>query len=203
MITGGIVKLVIIAIAGLAGLVVAIPRAIRRSHARKQRLAAPDAIIDHGVVTLRGTVKLLGDPLKAPLSGRACVAFRATGRTFTRVGQRKEIDAEVTEIVMTPFVLVTKHGEVFVDGEDCGLPEHSAPIIPRKLDLEQEFMKRVFLIGPAGEAGFDEVIVKPGMKIAVHGVVREEVTTSGAEVGFREAPKRLRLSGEPVVIDLD
>jgi hypothetical protein len=41
------------------------------------------------------------------------------------------------------------------------------------------------------------------MKIAVHGVVREEVVPAGGETGFREAPKQLRISGEPIVIDLD
>ena len=202
MITGGIVKLAIVAIAGFFAMIATIPPAIRRAQARKHRLAAPDAIVDHGVVTLRGTVKLIGEPLTAPLSGRACVAFRATGRTYTAKGNRKYLDAEEIEVVMTPFVLVTKHGDVFVDGSYCELPGESAPIIPRKLELEQKFMQRVALAGPAGQAGFDEVVVGPGMKIAVHGVVREEVTTSGAEVGFRDAPKRLRISGEPLVIDL-
>jgi hypothetical protein len=203
VITGGVIKLVVLAFAGFFAAVAAIPTAIRRSHARKHRLAAPDAIIDHGIVTLRGTVKLLGTPLTAPLSGRACVAFRATGRTFTFIGKHKQIDAETTEVVMTPFVLETKHGDVIVNGEVCELPAHSAPIIPRKLELEQAFMRRATLLGMAADAGFDEIVVKPGMKIAVHGVVREEVTTSGAETGFREAPKQRRLTGEPVVIDLD
>ena len=203
MITGGVIKLLVLTVAGFFALVAAIPTAIRRSHARKQRLAAPDQIVDHGLVTLRGTVKVLGEPLKAPLSGRACVAFRATGRTYSGVGTHREIDAEEIEVVMKPFVLVTKHGEVIVDGDYCELPGHISPIIPRKLELEQAFMRRVALIGMAASAGFDEVVVKPGMKIAVHGVVREEVTTAGGETGFREAPKQLRISGNPLVIDLD
>ncbi|MEP6866435.1 MAG: hypothetical protein ABJE66_37805 [Deltaproteobacteria bacterium] len=176
---------------------------VRRARDRSQRLGTPDRIEDHGLVTLRGTVKQLGTPLTAPLTGRGCVAYRATGRTFTKVGHRKEVDAEETETAMTPFVLVTKHGEVTVDGTTCELPTRSEPIIPRKLELEQKFMKRVMLIGSADTAGFDEIVVKPGMKIAVYGVVREEVTSSGGETGFREAPKQLRISGEPIVIDLD
>lgn len=189
----------------LAGILATVPGALRRARARRERLAMPDRLDDHALVTLRGMVKLLGPHLVAPLSGRACVAYRAAARTFspTMAGTRREVDAEEIEIAMTPFLLVTKHGEVIVDGDSCELPVHSAPIIPRKIHLEQKFMERFMLIGAPKEAGFDEVVVKPGMKIAVHGVVREEVVPAGGETGFREAPKQLRISGEPIVIDLD
>lgn len=186
------------------GALATVPGAVRRAHARRGRLAMTDRPEDHALVTLRGTVKLLGQGLVAPLSGRACVAYRAAARTFApTIGGARTVDAEKIEIAMTPFVLVTKHGEVIVDGNTCELPHHSSPIIPRRLHLEQKFLERTNMFDEASKAGFDEIVVKPGMKIAVHGVVREEVTTTGAEVGFREAPKRLRLSGEPVVIDLD
>jgi hypothetical protein len=188
----------------LAGALATVPAALRRAHERRRRLAISDRPDDHALVTLRGTVRLLGAPLVAPLSGRRCVAYRAVARTFApAIAGHRTVDAEKIEIAMTPFVLVTKHGAVVVDGNTCELPVHSSPIIPRKLHLEQQFLEGTGMSDEVSTAGFDEIVVKPGMKIAVHGVVREEVVPTGGETGFREAPKQRRLTGEPVVIDLD
>jgi hypothetical protein len=188
----------------VVGALATVPGGLRRAHERRQRLAMPDRPEDHAFVTLRGTVKLAAAQLVAPLSGRSCVAYRAAARTFApAIGGGRTVDAQKIEIAMTPFVLATKHGEVIVDGNTCELPVHSSPIIPRKLHLEQRFLERTMMFDEASAAGFDEIIVKPGMKIAVHGVVRVEVIPSGGEVGFRDVPKQLRISGEPLVIDLD
>jgi hypothetical protein len=114
-------------------------------------------------------------------------------------------DQEVSEIVMTPFVLVTSQGDVLVDGDHCEMPIRGAPVIPRRLIREREFMVRLALIGLPQTSGFDEVVIEPGARILVHGIAHTELSATGAETGFREAPQRIRLSGDtahPITIDL-
>jgi hypothetical protein len=202
------VKLIIIGIALLGGAVRVIARANHRAAIRAKMLAAPRTVEDNALVTLSGTAKLIGEPLIAPLSGRPCVAFRATARTYktsSRPTKMAAPDQEVSEIVMTPFVLVTPQGDVLVDGDHCEMPIRGAPVIPRRLDRERAFMIRMALTGLPQTSGFDEVVIEPGAHILVHGIARTELATSGGETGFRDAPTRIRLSGDaahPLTIDL-
>lgn len=201
------IKLIFVGIAALGATLTAVSRAQHRAAIRRKMLAAPRTFEDNALVTLTGTAKLVGEPLIAPLSGRPCIAFRASARTYRlSASQRKqrELDQEVTEIVMTPFVLVTADGDVEVTGDTCELPIRSAPIIPRKLDRERDFMIRAALIGTPKDSGFDEVVIQPGAKVLVHGIARKELATTGAETGFREAPTQIRITGDeahPIAID--
>ena len=97
---------------------------------------------------------------------------------------------------MTSFVLVTKDAEILVDGDVCELPIRSAPIIPRKLDRERDFMVKGALVGLPKDAGFDEVVIPDGAKIMVHGVARKELATDGGETNFREAPTKIRMTSD-------
>jgi len=110
--------------------------------------------------------------------------------------QIAEIDQEVSEIKMTSFVLVTKDDEILVDGDVCELPIRGAPVIPRKLDRERDFMVRGALVGLPKDAGFDEVVIPDGAKIMVHGVARKELAEAGGETHFREAPTRIRMTSD-------
>lgn len=199
-----VLLVLVVAFAGLAGVV---GQTRRRAAIRAQIHAAPSTFEDNALVTFTGTVKQLGEPLIAPLSGKPCVAYCAVARTYIykMFGPRRRavIEYEVADATMMPFVLVTKTGEVYVDGETCRFVEPGAPIIPRKLDREQAFLARHSLYTRAANAGFDEVRIEIGAKITVHGVARSALA-AGGETGFREAPTQIRLSGDdahPLTID--
>jgi hypothetical protein len=193
------IKLIIFAVAAIGVGVRQWQHAQHRAAIRAKMLAAPKTFEDNALITLTGTAKLIGEPLIAPLSGKPCIAFRTNGRTFkSSHSSRKmrEIDQEVSEIRMTPFVLVTADDEILVDGDVCELPIRSAPVIPRKLDRERDFMVRAALLGAPQDAGFDEVVIPDGAKIMVHGVARKVLATTGGETHFREAPTQIRMTSD-------
>jgi hypothetical protein len=196
-------------------------RAARRGAAGRARiLATPSTLEEGALVTLTGTVALIGEPLISPVGGKRCVAFRATGRVFktssmiptagglpavpllpghlggaagvalSPPGKRRSIGQEISEVRMTPFTLVTRDREIRIDGEECTLPNRNAPIIPRKIELEREFMIRTGLAGEVKDAGFDEVVITERTKVIVHGTVH--IADDG----------KIRITGNPITIDL-
>ena len=215
-----VAKVSLIVFVGLVGLAGAVGQARKRAAKRAKMAAAPTEFEDNAIVTFTGTVKQLAEPLVAPLSGRACVAYRAAARSYTarrgegailrgmvlgraaRGGMVIDRELELTEMV--PFVLVTKTGDVIVDGTTCELLLPAEPVIPRKLEREQQFLEDIGLDTSIQNAGFDESRVEVGAKIKVHGVSRSELVVHGGETGFREAPTQIRLTGDdahPLTID--
>ncbi len=193
-------------VVGVVGLVSALNRTRTRAALRAKIAAAPSEFEDNALVTFVGTVKAIGEPLIAPLSGKPCVAYRAVARTYalrsgpsmlSRAvgGSSRKLDQEVIDVEMTPFVLATKSGDVLVEGTTCELLLPMLPLIPRKLELEQSFLDRAGLDTHARNAGFNECRVEMAAKIKVHGVSRSELATAG-ETGFREAPTQIRISGD-------
>ncbi|HEX4455886.1 MAG TPA: hypothetical protein VH143_33730 [Kofleriaceae bacterium] len=192
---------------GVVGLVSAVNRSRTRAALRAKIAAAPGEFEDNAVVTFIGTVKSIGEPLVAPLSGKPCVAYRAVARTYvfraggaallarSVIGSSRTLGQEVVDVELTTFVLATKSGDVIVEGETCELLLPMLPLIPRKLELEQSFLDRAGLDTYARDAGFNECRVEVGAKIRVHGVSRSELATAG-ETGFREAPTQIRISGD-------
>jgi hypothetical protein len=187
-----ILKVVALAVVGVVGLARVIGKTRQRAVIRAKMLAAPSTFEDNAAVTFTGTVKQLGEPLVAPLSGKRCVAYRALARIYgTRGGLR--LEQEVAEIKMVPFALVTKHGDVVVDGDQCQLLARGEPIIPGNVERERRFLGREDLRG----TGFDEARIEIGATITVHGVSRQNLVEHGGETGFREAPTQIRLTGDP------
>jgi hypothetical protein len=208
-----VVKGLALIVVGLVGLVGAINRSRRHAARRAAIAAAPSEFEDNAIVTFVGTVKLAGEPLIAPLSGKPCVAYRAVARAYSlrsagavmMLGRSlgRQLEHEVVDVEMISFVLATESGDVIVEGETCELLLPMLPLIPRKLELEQSFLDRAGLDVHARYAGFDECRVEVGTKIKVHGVSRSELATAG-ETGFREAPTQIRISGDdahPLTID--
>lgn len=182
------------------GVAKALTQATRRAAARRRMRGAPSALADHTVATLRGVVHALDEPLVAPLSGTPCVLHRSTVRVFGKgrspAGPRPVV-GETTRCEMVRFELATRDGRVIVDGTEADVTIRPRPIIPRKLEREQAFLHTIGYDGHAGDAGFDEVVIEPGMLVAVHGVVRVEITPAATgDVGFRDAPKQVRLVGD-------
>jgi hypothetical protein len=150
-------------------------RAGRRA---KQRTGDGDLIV--------GTVKQVGELLVAPLSGKPCVAYRAVARTYSNkradpltnasmlqtaaVGSlrsKRTLDDEIATTEMVPFTLVTNAGDVLVDATTCQLLVPQLPLIPRKLELEQQFLVRMGVDASAAKAGFNETRIEVGAKIKV------------------------------------
>ena len=186
-------KLAIAAVVGLFALVGAISTALERSATRRKMLSAQREIADNTAVTLIGTVKLLGEPMIAPLSGKPCVFHCSIARILAeRQGDERPI---VVAQAMIPFVLVTREGDVIVEGSNADVPLRPGAIVPRKADREVEFLRANGHVVPARRIGSEEVLITPGMKIAVHGVARIEMTPGEAQ--FRETARQVKLVAHP------
>jgi hypothetical protein len=168
----------------------------KRMRARARLQSGKSSLTDHAVATVRGTVRALGEPMIAPLSGQACVLYATT----CRVGGGAVVVGSIIryEQKMIAFALDTREGEVIVDGVLADLALPTRPIVPRRLERELAFLEARGTEVDMRSATFEEVSVPPGMKIAVHGfVVHEQDTTAIAERGFREAPSRARIISHP------
>lgn len=150
-------------------------------------------LADHEVVTVTGTVRVLGALLEAPLSGRLVVFHRTVARV-------SEIGVRVVACQMVEFELETDDGVVRVLGDTADTAFLPTPVIPRQLPRVQRFLRENGLASEyAAGAGTDEVVIEPGTRISVHGVARVELDlASTGERGFREAaPARMTLAAHP------
>ncbi|MGE5185635.1 MAG: hypothetical protein ACM31C_26420 [Acidobacteriota bacterium] len=170
-----------------------------RARARRRMREGEDAVSDLALVTVTGTVRVLGEPLVAPLSGTPCVAHRSRARTFKHdspVFARKLVAEEVREAAIA-FALATGDGELIVDGEHVELAIKPTPVEVRSADREIAFMRDVGLTKDYANTSFDEIVITAGMTITVHGIAQVEPTAAGAgETDFREAPSRTRITGD-------
>jgi len=192
----GGVKVVFLLCFALVSAVGGVHRALfgPRAQARKRLRTASRELTDGSVVTLTGVVRAKGDTMTAPLSGRQAVAFASSARLYDGVGRHRRIIDEFQQQEAVDFVLETKDGLVEIEATRAELAYAPEPLIPRKLDREQAFLTKAGCNVSARNGGFDEVVIEPGMKISVHGVVRIEV--AGAD-SYRETGKRIVLSGHP------
>ncbi|MBA3540983.1 MAG: hypothetical protein H0T79_15335 [Deltaproteobacteria bacterium] len=157
--------------------------------ARRRLRAGPPELVDGAVVTLVGTVRAK-DLLTAPLSQRPCVVLHV--KTF--IGP-----IWFTRFAMTEFVLETEHGEVIIEH----FPNAGLALPVRRIHNPSFERAEHYLVGAGrsawevGRAVFDEIVVEPGMKISVYGVVRVDFAppSMGVELGFRDTTRVLRLVG--------
>ena len=165
-----------------------------RAQARKRLRNASRELTDGAVVTLTGVVHAKGDTMTAPLSGRQAIAFSSTARVYEGAGRHRKLVEQYHQQETSDFVLETKDGRVEIEAGGAEIAYAPEPLIPRQLEREQAFLAKAGSDARARDGGFDEVVIEPGMKISVHGVVRIEV--AGGE-SYREAGKRIVLSGHP------
>lgn len=192
----------VLVVVGVSGLAATLERALfgTRAQARRRMREAARELVDGSVVTVTGKVVAKKQLIEGPLSGRDGVAFSATARIYTpmrsgRIGSRA-VSKEITEALMVEFELETPDARVVVVDSELVVEFPPEPIIPRKIEREQRFL---FDHGhrdvSAANAGFDEVVIKPGMKVSVHGAVHVEIAP--AEAGYRETGKRITISAPP------
>jgi len=180
----------------------ALRRRFERRRVQKELRALPAleaGTPDGAQVKVTGVVRAL-EPLTAPLSGRACVVFRARVEIPTTGGANypASIQKRFELLELSPFAIDRgTDGTVLVDGS------HALLDVPVVTDTVPELCEK-FLVGrgltvrDASAARFEEMIIEPGMTITVTGLLQHDVATapSAAERGFRtEHAPTLRLTG--------
>ncbi len=139
-------------------------------------------------MTVIGTIRETTNLVEAPLSARKCVVVHATAGLpeIDRTGTGENV--VLATRLMVPFELDTPAGIVLVDGTDADVD-----IKPESIPMRSRERERAFLVahkrGPeiAPVATFGEVVIVPGMRVAVHGVALIENVEQG-ERGYRDAP---------------
>jgi len=159
-------------------------------------------VADRTVVTLTGTVRLVGEPLISPLSARRCVMFEAyanlyewpaeTGDDAEAEQGKRVLAAQLARRAMVPFELETGIGVVLVDGTEADLELVPTPVFPRRPEREALFLREherdERLVD---NATFEEITVDPEELVSVHGLA------------IVESPTRIRLVADgdnPLVI---
>jgi hypothetical protein len=186
---------------------------LERRRARKELRSRPvlGAETDEGaVVRVTGVVRVAGETLLAPISARECVVYRSRvlsvgGFWVHRAFKPRE------SLSMVPFLLERDgdNAPIAIEGRTALLDLPSIKLPPPRTSDERE--RRVSFLALHGlktsEGGtFEEVIVEPGMRVTIAGLMMKDLTAAPpeGEAGYREeVPASLRLAGDvahPLVI---
>jgi hypothetical protein len=187
-------------------------KVLERRRARKELLSRPvlGADTDEGaVVRVTGIVRVAGEALVAPVSGRPCVVYRS--RVTSAGGLVRRAFKARESFAMVPFAL-ERDGDgvaVAIEGRHAllDLPNVKLPA-PRTSDERERRVSFLALHGLKASAGgvFEEVIIEVGMHVTIAGLMMKDIaeTPPEGEAGYREqAPASLRLAGDvahPLVI---
>jgi hypothetical protein len=191
----------------IVGVLVGCVRGIRAVHARltgpvarTRRLArGTTAIVDREVVTVEGTVRTTATALTAPLSGRPCVAYHAVATLYDVVLGSRLIVGKIDEHRLMPFELVLERdgGTVTIDGDRAELAEAPRPLIPRKIELEEDFVARHDRPAElARYGGFEEAVIAVGDRVRVQGLALAEADAVAAQL-YRDGAPRIRIVAHP------
>ena len=156
-----------------------------------------------------GTVTAHGATLRAPLTGRACVAYVAQVEERISTGKTSYWTNRIHEVKSVPFAIDDGTGRAIVDpGAAQLLVEMDATTKSGAFDdatpIEADFLRRH---GMASTGWFFnktlryvEGVIEPGERVAVLGqAVREpDPDAAGQVTGYRDAlPTRPRIGGTP------
>jgi hypothetical protein len=168
-------------------------RAVRRLEALPVREASEGAM-----VKLVGTTAAAGPPLRAPLSGRACVGWQVTVEELCSPPSSPRRWSYLTEgREATAFLLGDETGQALVDGAMALLLFRERPVLhaspERSVELEAFAAKAGLDLGSRSgrEKRFFERALEVGVRACVLGLARWEPDPRGVEGGYRETPKRL------------
>jgi hypothetical protein len=153
---------------------------------------------DRQVVTVTGTVKVVGDGLISPLTARRCVLFEAYANLYEwqKEGEEnhKVLAGQLAKRQMVPFELETSVGTVTIDGTEADLELQPTPVFPRIPEREARFLREHERDERLIEnATFEEITVDPDELISVQGLV----------VIDPQSPTRIRLVADgdrPLVV---
>ncbi|MDB4963084.1 MAG: hypothetical protein JWP01_3083 [Myxococcales bacterium] len=160
-----------------------------------------------------GVVRAFEQTLVAPLSARTCVAYRsrvsANLARYSSGTARTSVQSPKAEtLLIAPFLLDRgAEGLVIVDGEHARFDVKAIKLTAADAERKLSFLARHGYSSQGQSSGsFAEVVIEPGMTIAVSGVMMRDVALAPAtsEIAFREGPPpTIRLTGNhehPLVI---
>lgn len=171
----------------------------RRARERLESVTAiADVTSEGSLARVTGVIKATGEQLVAPLSGLACVAYRARADSRTQ--------PLVVPIFTMRFSSFTVDGiEIAADSADFDIPQVPLFPSPEQRDRYDEFLARFELerhsAAFTGGATFDETVVTDGMRVTIVGTVMH--AGSEASGDYRSTAHRWKLVGDrdhPIVI---
>jgi|SRR4051812_45723080 hypothetical protein len=210
--SGVAIALLAIGAVGLARVVYAafLSRDARTIRALADRPRSSIARGAEGSIRVTGRVRRHGELLKAPVSGRPCVAFHLLVEHYTREGWDKLLELRDAR----PFVITDDTGEALVD--TAAGPFHLAlnsderggtGLFDRIGEAQRQALMSVGTFEAPGQNGgkrrYREGIVREGENVAVGGRGVREVSAEGAGGNPRQPPQWLVLRGtaeEPLLI---
>lgn len=169
--------------------------AVARSKVQRRLRSGSSVLAQDELVTLTGTVRDSKELVEALLSTRRGVFIHATA-TLPEADENGPVTLQSQRMV--PFEIDTNAGVVLVDGTSAEVAIKPKAVVPRDVERERAFMV-AHGRGPeaAPVATFRELVIEPGMRVAVHGVALIE-TRDRAERGYRDAvPTRARIIATP------
>lgn len=187
-------------------------RARARRQLRMRAVLGPGAA-EGEHVRVSGVVRVYERSVTAPLSGRACVAYRARAKIMMMNVKRRMPKASVSppeSSLAVPFLLDRgAEGMVVVDGPHALFDVPSIKLGAADGERGRAFLAvHGFTSAQNVTARFDEVAIEPGMSVTVAGVLMKDVALepSADASGFRQGPPpSIRIVGSlehPLVIGL-
>jgi hypothetical protein len=173
-----------------------------RASVRKRLRSAPSKVEHGALVTVIGRIVETDELIEAPLTGRRGVLVAASAE-LPEFGPDGPLIYR--SLAMKPFDLDTvTAGIVRIDATMADIGIRPAAPKPRSAEREEAFMISHGRGATAARvATFREVVLAPGMRIAVHGIALIE-EDEHAERGYRDsAPQRTRIvppEGAPIAI---
>lgn len=168
-----------------------------RRRARKQLEAAAPLAEDtpDGVLArVTGVVRAVEWTLKAPLSGRTCVAFavRVTepnghdGGSFSNAAEFDCVD-------LVPFAIEAAGHKIIIDSEfaDIVMPAHQLASVDDAAWTDFCDARRLSPVS----AGVETPLIV-GTTVTVVGTTLRRMTAPGRDIGYRESPSQLCLVGD-------
>lgn len=137
-----------------------------------------EGLPDRKVMTLTGTVRVVGEPLISPLSARSCVMYETFASLYewpkdedSEGPKEKALAGQLSKRELRPFELVTSIGVVAIDATDADLELAPTPVFPRFPEREAKFLREHDKDERLIEnATFEEVTVDPDSLISVRGL---------------------------------
>jgi len=183
----------------VVGMAVGIASTLRLTQWRPGRQLEGEPLPDRKVVTLTGTVRVVGEPLIAPLSARSCVMYETFASLYewpkdedSEGPREKALAGQLSKRALIVFELVTSMGVVTIDATDADLELAPTPVFPRFPEREARFLREHDKDERLIEnATFEEITVDPDSLISVHGLAIED------------SPGKIRLTADgdnPIVI---
>jgi uncharacterized protein YjeT (DUF2065 family) len=174
--------------------------------AEKPRVLVQEA---HGAVRLTGRVRRIGELLRAPVSGRPCVAYQIVVDVPTRSGGQGIWRRWVDTREARPFMVADESGEARIDTSGPffmalihdrsestdGLGRYPGKHRALSLFLESTGLRPVNWLGRWKSLHYTESVLEEGALVSVGGASAREVDPNGDRAGPRSPPERLVLRG--------